>query len=1102
MLTDSHARKIALTDLDRSLLIEAGAGSGKTSLMAGRIVSLLAKGVSPSNIAAVTFTEMAAAELSSRVSETLDRVLENDPPADLSSAYEKGNIDEEGKKNLEIAQQLLGEMTCTTIHGFCKRLLKPYPVEADIDPGASILDPAQAALLFEDVFEEWVRDRLSGHNPHRDLITEMVSNQSDAKEAIRIIRDLASQLRGSPDLSVAECHLDHENLIHFEKMAHEFNDWSLSHGFEAEGNRAICEAFIDVANEIHEVRTLPTHSAIMRIARLEFSASVQKADGDFRLYRMKGKWQAVAPTKKDGERLNDEATAQYQRITEVIASIKANAAASALFMLRNELIPLLELYRSTKRAGAALDFEDLLTSTRTMLNQHPEIANSLGQRYRYILVDEFQDTDPVQAEIFLNLSFDKKENEWIPRPGAIFLVGDPKQGIYRFRGADVNTYLKMKSLIEKNDPSSILQISTNFRSSQGILSHVNEVFAEPLSADNQPGFTALEPFRDDDTSFPAVSTIRIDDYKAIGESRDEEARRIAEICRRLIGSNIVFDKETKKLRKCKPSDIALLTPTGTELWRYEHALEEEGISVATQAGKGMFQRQEVQDMIAITRVLADPQDNLALGALLRGPLVGLTENELLDASHLLPKNEDGTLTYIRMGLASDSFQNSLLRDVMWKLKSLMERSHNVTPHDILCAAVDELNVRATIRNRHIKSPNRALANIDRYLEMSRPYSIRGLRAFSDDMRALWEDGDRITEAHPDGEDKSISIITMHSAKGLEWPVVFTINGMTEVMKSSSMVVDVSSRKLTMPFFKIHPSNYIDAKATDEMEAASERTRLMYVAMTRARDLLVIPVHAEAQERHWSSIVDLKTCNLPELSLAEREGRERRARDVDNTAQDRDTFEKETLAIANIKKRVVQRTPSRHEQIGVHQSLLTYDEMIVAEPIYDKSEVIKGSAERGIVLHKLIEEILTGELEEDVIAISERSEVLSTQLMSSTGAKLDGLDHLNLANEICATLSLPDIQQIRERLVPEVTTMNAYDYDDYEIVENGIMDAVALNETGDIDIVVDWKSDRHADEATISQYIKQVKKYMKINGAERGAIVFTASRKIVHVVGSA
>src|SRR5690606_10418722 len=120
--------------------------------------------------------------------------------------------------------------------------------------------------------------------------------------------------------------------------------------------------------------------------------------------------------------------------------------------------------------------------------------------------------------------------------------------IYRFRGADVKTYLDMKSLLEKNDPTSILQISTNFRSSRGILDYVNSVFAEPLSTANQPGFTALNPFRDDDTSYPSVSTLRIEEYETIGEARDEEARRIAEICKRLIGTEIVYDKESKKLR--------------------------------------------------------------------------------------------------------------------------------------------------------------------------------------------------------------------------------------------------------------------------------------------------------------------------------------------------------------------------------------------------------------------------------------------------------------------------------------------------------------------------------------------------------------------------
>src|SRR5690606_2239711 len=145
------------------------------------------------------------------------------------------------------------------------------------------------------------------------------------------------------------------------------------------------------------------------------------------------------------------------------------------------------------------------------------------------------------------------DGDWIPRDGAIFLVGDPKQGIYRFRGADVKTYLDMRNLLEKHDSTSILKISTNFRSSKGILDYVNNVFDVPLSTPTQPGFPALDPFRQDTTKHPSVSTNQIGEWDNIAQTRDEEARQIAETARKLINTYPVFDKKLATTRPCKPS---------------------------------------------------------------------------------------------------------------------------------------------------------------------------------------------------------------------------------------------------------------------------------------------------------------------------------------------------------------------------------------------------------------------------------------------------------------------------------------------------------------------------------------------------------------------
>jgi len=1095
LMTDAAARHAALTQLEKSLLVEAGAGSGKTSLLAGRIVSLLASGVHPRNIAAVSFTEMAAAELLARVTEFSEKVMRGDPPIDLAQVFSSEPVPEV-QVNLKHAIEHLGELTCTTIHGFCQRLLKPYPVEADIDPGAQILDPVEASLMFDDVFNEWIRKRLDTADDHLDILTELVS--VDPARGISAIKELASVLRLSPDLEITDHAYDHGLCEEFSAAVKAFRDWCDALPTCPPEHDAVIEALSRMADRVCKCDPVKPHSAVAEIACLDLAA-IRKADGGFRQYRMKTKWQACASTKKDGERLNDEAVAHYERCTEALGRLRSMAAGAGLSMLGEEIRPMLDMYHERKRASAALDFEDLLVSTRRLLKEHPDVTKALSARYTRILVDEFQDTDPVQADIFRMLAFDRKDDcTWTPREGSIFLVGDPKQAIYRFRGADVKTYLEMRGTMEANDPSSILQVSTNFRSTKGILDYVNGVFEEPLSHPHQPGFTALSPHRQNVGEFPAVATFNVGDLGSVSLARDEEARQVAELCVRLLESYRVPDGDGT--RPCTAADIALLAPTGSELWRYEHALEEAGISVATQAGKGMFQRQEVHDLIALTRVLADHRDTLALGALLRGPLVGLTEGELLDAAEALPAEEEDRLQFIRVGLPPEQFSHPVLREVMEKLHLLRKVSLETTPHELLSYAVDMLNVRATLRARH-KTPDRAIANVDRYLEMSRPYSVRGLRAFSDAMRKTWEDNERMAEGRPDGETQSISLITMHSAKGLEWPVVIAVNTMTALQRQRKIVVDVTDRKVTMPFLDILPPDYADAKVAAESEDFNERVRLWYVAATRARDLLVIPVHEkhDGNEKHWCGIVDLKLEDIGPLDLAESDRNFVTSVHSVGNGQDKETFAAEAKRIERQKKPVIRISPSRHETSPLTSDRLSIDELIEAEPVIDPAEMKTGGPERGVVMHKLIEEVLTGETEEDEASLKERAAELCLQFAASKNSQLSKpLDPDAMASEVARTLALPEIEAIRERLFPEVATAASIDEGELEKAVIGVMDAAEVMEDGRVRTVVDWKSDPRPTPSTIDHYKKQVRQYMEMNNAERGLIVFMTAGKVVEV----
>ena len=289
-----------------------------------------------------------------------------------------------------------------------------------------------------------------------------------------------------------------------------------------------------------------------------------------------------------------------------------------------------------------------MLATRTLLRGHEAVRQAASNRYTRILVDEFQDTDPVQAEIlFLLTSAPGAAASWQQRaliPGNLFMVGDPKQAIYRFRGADVAAYMEARNAVERQYPGNILRITPNFRSRGDILGHVNRCFRDPLGR-QAPGYVALESsLGPAEHGLPCVmkATIQIGDRSRMAHVRDEEARAVADICARLIG-NVRVRRLGGETSSIVPGDIALLAPVGTELWRYERALEDNGLPLVSQAGRNCSAARKRRISSRWSARWRTPR-TLALGALLRGPLVGLTEEELLDvAPGLTPEDtKDGS----------------------------------------------------------------------------------------------------------------------------------------------------------------------------------------------------------------------------------------------------------------------------------------------------------------------------------------------------------------------------------------------------------------------------------------------------------------------------
>ncbi|RWG87090.1 MAG: ATP-dependent endonuclease [Mesorhizobium sp.] len=1120
ILKDDGARRDAIRLHDRSILVEAGAGSGKTAVMAGRIAVMLAEGVPPRSIAAVTFTELAASELLSRVREFVAELSTGKITAELRVALPDG-LSQTQRDNLAAASAAIGEITCSTIHGFCQRLIKPYPAEADIDPGAGVMDRNQADLAFLEIVDGWLRERLAGDQG--GILAEMVLHSPG--ETVALVHKIAEHLRRRRTLAAPPTSPLDGHLTAFRQATADFAAFMRGTAATEPETVAIVERLVEMAAALAAGPDPTTPSGLVGLLTSRPHPNLCTKAGAFASYRKKGKWAAAAKqaglSKADGDQLNHAAEGHYTACCEDWVSLLQAAASQVLAALIEEARPILQRYRDHKRASAQLDFDDLIFAARDLLRDHDDVRRALGQRFAHVLVDEFQDTDPLQTEILWRLCGDPvdSDDDWTGfriRPGALFLVGDPKQAIYQFRGADVGAYVQGRDAFRAQDPDSLLSISTNFRSCASILAFVNERFEALLSADGQPGFTALDPFHDDPGDGLCVAALDIavadETGKATAEQqRDAEADAVAELCARLIGSQPIIDRRSGTQRLCQPGDIALLAPTGAELWRYEEALERRGIPVATQAGKGLFRRQEVQDLIALTRVLADRRDTLALGALLRGPLVGLTEEELLDIVWTLPRSEEqpDRIPRLDLGVDAATIDYPLAREIIEKLQALYRRSNSTTPHELLSQAVDVMRVRPLLLERHRGQAERALANVDLYLSLSTGYAVRGLRAFAEAMTAAWSDEARAVEGRPDAQEEAVALFTMHAAKGLEWPIVIPVNTMTGVMSPDSAVIDRQTDTFYCPVLGIAPDGYEAARKTEKDELDRERIRLWYVAATRARELLVLPrLDTTPSKSAWIGLLDLSLADLPGLDVAHLPLGEAGAGPAADNSQTRDIFAAEASAIAAQQTRLAWLVPSRdenalgavlrEEEAGMWMSSGDDQPRELEAPV-----AVQGGRERGLILHKLMEEVLTGETDPASAALTKRaSELIRALGRSPVANPATGLSAEELAGCVVRTLALPEITALRPALLAEFPVFAARVDHGEETATVGIADALTLTAEGRPGVVVDWKSDVKPDPQTLDHYRSQVRAYLDMTGADRGLIVLMTTGAIITVSPSA
>jgi ATP-dependent helicase/nuclease subunit A len=836
-LADEAARQRVTTDLDRTFLVEAAAGTGKTTTLVTRIVNVIAAGrVTMDRLVAITFTEAAAAELRDRIREALER-----------AAADTTHSDQE-RSNCQRAVQEIDQAAISTIHAFAGLLLRTFPIEAGLPPGFSTLDEIQQALLFDERFDAWFwRDALQ--EPRRNVVRRAMLlgfGQASFRRLAAALEDKHDLLRPETVWEVVE---PPPALPVAQVVGRRLTQLQRCVPYALDGAQdPLVQTVLSTRSSARELLRAQTEdealSALLSVGRLR--AYVEHPE---RWSKAKDGRNAGFVVKKVLEEVND-------RIRTVLDAHRSATLGELLGFVRDFVLDGV----AQRRAEGVATFHDLLTWTRDLLRDSAVVRHAAQSRYQRIFIDEFQDTDPLQAEIAFYLAADEREGRALPAdwrdtqlvPGKLFVVCDPKQSIYRFRGADITLY---DDLLERLADARE-RLTHNFRSVRSVLDWVNHHFDRHMQSEPgiQPEYVPLSahwaPHPD------AVCGVRriggpIDGSAA--DAADAEARTFAMLTRSAVDDGwLVSDRDSDGVRMLRPaaySDICILLPARTHLRQLERALEDVGVPYRVEAGKLVLATQEVRDLLACLRAIEDPSDQVALVAALRSPAFACSDVDLLGWVE-----GGGQLDHEHPGDGPEG----PVKQALTSLAEFHQRRLLLSPPALIEAFVAErLLVAAAFGESR---PREAWRRLRYVVSRARAFTVTGrhtLRAFLDWIEGLQRADVRDPEAgSAEPDEDAIHIQTIHGAKGLEYPIVL-LGGLGSNGRARYGGVEVIADRRTGRLAcrageGWQTPDFAEAQAREKQMAGAEAIRLLYVATTRAKDHLVLSLFRGSRSEESSA----------------------------------------------------------------------------------------------------------------------------------------------------------------------------------------------------------------------------------------------------------
>jgi ATP-dependent helicase/nuclease subunit A len=1023
---DHEAREAARRDFGRSLVLEAGAGTGKTTLLVDRIEALVCSGQARlEEIAAVTFTENAATVLKLRLRERLERARADParPPDERARA-------DAGLEVLERAQ-------VSTIHALCAAILQERPLECGVAPGFRMADETEVDLIFGETWEEWLADALLGSD-------EALVDALDADIPLEAVSSWGerSSLRGLARALVEQRDLD--PLV--EKARSRPEDWRDELIAKAARGLVLAEGVPDADSLAGRLRVLADHAAASRrLSGRALRDHLMRLPIIAKSFGLRARWPS------------DEALAEARGLaawtSETLAAWKAGDGASLHGRLVAALQGVVERFERNKAGRGVLDFLDLLLKVRDALRDREAVRRHVRERFRYLIIDEFQDTDPLQVEIARLLTSDA--------PGSLVVVGDPKQSIYRFRRADVALFRKLAEEASAGERRDLLRLTQNFRSRPAILRFVNRVFADLIQASTETDQAAYEEISPPPglREEPSVIALRFEAPFASGADllRAEAAATASFVAAAGRGAFVVRDPGEGSERPSRAGDVMVLTRRLTQLSFLEDALESAGVAFAVEGGKSFFDRQEVHEALAVLRAVEDPSDAVALMAALRSSFLGVSDRDIVGYALSARFPPAGAVDESQPG-------GPALAPALRLLERLRALRTEVSTAALIETLYDETRILAALTGT--RRGEARIANLEKIVSLARQsvevgaLTLRGFTRLLEERIASAREEPDLPTSRP-GDGATATILTVHRAKGLEAPIVCLYDTADNFVSAADAIPLWEERRIAVGFREgCQPPGWAALRKRDEAKAWAEARRLLYVACTRARDLLVIPrPPADAQVgAFWRDLIErVPATGDEDVRVLEAEVL---APPVEDTADLR------SLSLAEggdaVAARWCEERAERTAAAGARpRRTVSVSEMLARgeKPGAASSPGVEGERARafGRLVHRLLE--LTA-----LEPVPGGDALSSVALALAPGFALPGEAARRAAEHVARALSLPVMERAR-RAARAWRELPFWLPEEEELVE-GIVDLV-FEEDGQL-VVVDYKTDHITAEEAVDQ----------------------------------